>query len=76
MMVYWVNFAIKDKKIGLKQDNRSLSQTVENMKIIANEKESIRKILQGKETDIEKKTREIGQLTQVNIKYYVNLMNF
>lgn len=36
------------------------------MKIIANEKESIRKILQGKETDIEKKTREIGQLTQVN----------
>jgi len=35
------------------------------MKIIANEKENIRKILLGKESDIEKKTREINQLTQV-----------
>ena len=52
--------------IVLKQDNRNLNQTVENMKIIANEKETIRKLLLGKESDIEKKTREITQLTKVN----------
>lgn len=54
--------------LALKQDNINLNQTVENMKIIANEKENIRNILLGKESDIEKKTKEIIQLTQVYIK--------